>query len=279
MSKTRRRRNPPPHRALQSSLWRGPWPIVGTLGGLVLLIVIFILISRLETSPGINPGAAADPTVIAEITHVNQSVIDAVGTGGTTNPLTRGSATVLTGANGKPQVLYIGAEWCPYCAAERWAMVVALSHFGTFNGLRFTTSSSADVFPDTRTLSFSGSSYSSSSVDFSPIETADRNRNPLHTPSSSQQQLMQTYDPNGYIPFIDIANQYIVVGQGVSPDPLQGKSWEQIASALSDPNSPITRAIVGNANYLTAAICKLPGTSSAAVCGSSTIKQIATQLP
>ena len=48
--------------------------------------------------------------------------------------------TTITGApltsGGKPEMLYIGAEYCPYCAAERWAMIVALSRFGTFSGLR-----------------------------------------------------------------------------------------------------------------------------------------------
>ena len=263
----------------RSSFWRGPWPIVGTLGGLVLVVVIFSLISRSQSPPGAHPEATADPTVVAKITHVNQAVIDSVGTGGASNPLTRGSTTVLTGPNGKPEVIYVGAEWCPYCAAERWAIIVALSHFGTFSGLRFTTSSSSDVFPETRTLSFAGSSYSSSYIDFAPVETQDRNRNPLQTPTAQEQQVMQTYDPDSFIPFIDIANQYTVTGQGVSPDPLQGKSWQLIAAALSDANSPITRAIIGNANYLTAAICKLPGTSTAPVCASSTIKQIAAQLP
>ena len=249
---------------------------MGTLGGIILLVILFIVISRSQNPPS-NP--TTDATVIAQITHVSPSVIDAVGTGGTAVPLTRGSGTVLTGTNGKPEVLYVGAEWCPYCAAERWALVVALSHFGTFTGLHFTTSSSSDVYPDTRTLSFSGSTYSSSTINFSAVETEDRNRNPLQSPGSQEQQLMNTYDPNGYIPFIDIANAYSETGQGVSPAVLQGKSWQQIASALSDPNSPITKAIIGNANWLTAAICRLPGTGGASVCSSSTIKQIAAQLP
>jgi hypothetical protein len=32
-------------------------------------------------------------------------------------------------------MLYIGAEYCPYCAAERWPLVMALSKFGTFSNL------------------------------------------------------------------------------------------------------------------------------------------------
>jgi thiol-disulfide isomerase/thioredoxin len=268
-----------PRRRPQSSFWRGPWPIVGTLAGLVVIVIILIVISRASTpNPAGGTSPTADPAVVNELEHVSASVIDSVGTGGSANPLTHQSASLLTGAGGKPEMFYAGAEWCPYCAAERWAMVVALGHFGTFTGLHFTTSSSSDVFPDTHTLSFAGSTYTSSYLDFVPVELEDRNHNPLQSPTSQQQTLMSTYDPNGSIPFIDIGNQYTMVGQGVLPNSLQGLSWQQIAGALSDANSPVTKAIVGQSNYLTAAICKLPGASSAPICSDPTISQIASQL-
>jgi len=216
---------------------------------------------------------------VNELTHVGASVIDTVGTGDTANPFTHQSAALLTGPNARPQMLYVGAEWCPFCAAERWAIVVALGHFGSFNGLHFTTSSSTDVFPDTRTLSFNGSTYASSYLELVPLELEDRNRKPLQSPTVAQQQLIQTYDPDGSIPFIDVGNQYTLVGKGVAPNSLQGLSWQQIAGSLSDPASPVTKAIVGNANYLTAAICKLPGPRAAPICSDSTITRIGGQLP
>ena len=43
--------------------------------------------------------------------------------------------TALTEA-GLPEMLYMGAEYCPFCAAERWAMVMALSKFGTSRDCR-----------------------------------------------------------------------------------------------------------------------------------------------
>ncbi len=39
----------------------------------------------------------------------------------------------------------MGAEYCPFCAAQRWAMVNAFSRFGTFTGLTTTHSSSTDT--------------------------------------------------------------------------------------------------------------------------------------
>src|SRR5207245_8284001 len=98
----------------------------------------------------------------------------------------RSSGTLLVGGDGQPEVLYGGAEWCPCCAAERWAMVVALSHFGSFSGLHFTTSASNDVFPDTHTLSFNGSTYTSAYLRFVPVELEDRNHGPLQTLDSQE---------------------------------------------------------------------------------------------
>jgi len=280
-----RRVNPPPGKPRgkqASSFWRGPWPIAGVLAGIVLLVVVFILISRSQnpSSPTANPNPTADPTVVAELTHVSSAVTDAVGTGRAANPLTRTvTTTLLSGPDGKPQFLYIGAEWCPYCAAERWSMVVALSRFGTFQGLHFTTSSSSDTYPNTPTLSFTGSTYKGAYLDFDPADLENRDRKPLRALTPQETQLWQTYDAAGDIPFLDIANRYAAIGQGVPASLLQGMTWQQIAGALSDANSPVTRAIVGNANYLTAAICNIPELAAAPVCGSATIKQIAAQLP
>src|SRR5438270_4964768 len=264
----------------RSSFWSGPWPIIGVLAGIVVVIAIFVLISRLQSPPvagTTNP--TPDASVISRATKVSPAVLDAVGTGGAPSPLTRVSGAPLTGSNGKAELLFLGAEWCPYCAAERWAMVVALSHFGTVAGLRLTTSSSTDVFPDTHTLSFYGSTYTSTYLDFVPVELEDRNRNPLQPMTPQEQQLAQTYDPDSSIPFIDVGYVYTAIGQGVPAQLLQGLSWQQIASVLSNAQSPVTKAIVGNSNYLTAAICTLPGTSSAPICSDPAIKQIGSQLP
>jgi hypothetical protein len=266
--------------ARRQSFWSGPWPIVGILGGIVVLVAVFIVISRLQSAPTAGKTSPTpDPAVVARLTNVSPSVIEAVGTGGAPSPVTRVSGTALTGSGGKPEFLYVGAEWCPYCAAERWAMIVALSHFGRISGLRPTTSSSSDVYPDTHTLSFYGSTYTSTYLDFVPVELEDRNRNPLQSMTAAQQQLAQTYDAANSIPFIDLGNAYTMIGQGVPASLLQGLSWSQIADALSNPATPVTKAIVGNSNYLTAAICKLPSAGTAPICSDPAIKAIAAQLP
>ncbi len=73
------------------------------------------------------------------------SVLDAVGVGDVKVAPTKINAPALI-SNGRPEVLYVGAEYCPYCAAERSAVAVALSRFGTLHGLGQTASSPNDVY-------------------------------------------------------------------------------------------------------------------------------------
>ena len=60
-------------------------------------------------------------------------VSSTIAAGGVTDPLepVTGCPAALTGPSGSPELFYYGAEYCPYCAAERWSVVIALSRFGT----------------------------------------------------------------------------------------------------------------------------------------------------
>jgi hypothetical protein len=180
-------------------------------------------------------------------------------------------------------VTYIGAEYCPYCAAERWAIAVALSRFGSFQNLSGTHSSSTDVFPDTETLSFYGSTYSSPYLDFASVEEATNQAvggtyRSLQSPTHAQGALMARDDPSGSIPFLDIGGRYVVIGASYSPQVLQGLSQQAIAAALSNPASQVAHAIDGTANAITAAICAVTGNQPSAIANSPTIAAIARQL-
>ena len=52
----------------------------------------------------------------------------------------------------------------------------------------------------------------------------------------------------------------------LSPTMMTGKTWAQIATAMSDPTSSLGKAIIGNANYMTAGICKLTNNQPASAC-------------
>jgi len=56
------------------------------------------------------------------------------------------------------------------------------------------------------------------------------------------------------------------VGSSFDPFILQELSWSQIAAALRNPASPIGQAILGTANYITAAICQLTDDQPARAC-------------
>lgn len=226
---------------------------------------------------GTTASGTSDSSVTVKATSVPAGVLDQVGVGTVRKAPTAIQAPALT-ADGKPKVLYVGAEYCPYCAAERWAVVVALSRFGTFSGLGQARSSARDVYPSTATLSFHGSSYTSSTIAFSGVETADEEQKPLDTLSPEDQQTFDTYDSPPYndspgsIPFIDMGGKYLSSGASFDPVVLKGKTQAEIAAALADPSSPIAQAVNGTANVITAAICATTKNAPAHVCNSAGVQ-------
>ncbi len=264
--------------------WQRRAPILATIGVVLVAILTFVILSRGQSTPNVNLASAS---LVNEVTAIPTNIITTVGTGGVTNPLvTVKKPQTLTGTGGKPEFLYIGAEYCPFCAAERWSMIVALSHFGTFANLHTAQSSLTDTYPGTNTFTFYQSTYASQYIDFVPVETTTIDPStPLQTPTAQQSLLLNTYDSTTYfpsteaggIPFIDIANSYIEVSSGYSPQDLAGLTWQQIAGNLSNAYSQVTKDIVGNANYLTAAIC-LTLTKGPAICQTPAIQTIMTTL-
>ena len=191
------------------------------------------------------------------------ATLDAVGSPSSDAlPTKTGSSSILKGADGKPLITYIGAEYCPYCAAERWSLAVALSRFGTFSNLSGTHSSDSDVYPDTQTLSFYGSSYTSPYVDFQPVEEA--------TNQPVGEQLPDPADADGGAE--RAAGQATTRGEHPVPryrEPLRRhrapasrrRCWRGCPGArsrpqLNDPSSAVAQAIDGTANDITAAIMR-----------------------
>ena len=169
----------------------------------------------------------------------------------------------LLTSGGKPEVLYIGADWCPFCATERWPLVVALSRFGTWSHLGLTSSSSSDIFPGTASLSFYGARFSSKYITFSGVETASNKRGaggvyvPLAKPSPSEQKTFAAYDAQGSIPFVDFGNRFVLVGASYNPQILSGLSASQIGARLKSTGNAVAVAIDATAGYLALDICKL----------------------
>lgn len=270
---------------------RYPLFAVGAVVAVVIAMVGLSVVNHAKTPA--TPARSGATKVIAAVTSVPASALDTVGVGrGITPPTAIAAGAPPVTSDGKPQMLYIGAEYCPYCAAERWPMVIALSRFGTFSGLGLSTSSATDVFPSTPTLTFHGSTYASDVIAFDGVETntnqlaaSGLSYEPLDTLTAQQQRLMQTFDAPPYtsqagvIPFSLFGDRYVVIGSSFPPDVLQGKTWQEVASALSDPSSPIATQVLAAANVLTAAICDVTGGQPTNVCTAPGVTSAAASLP
>jgi Domain of unknown function (DUF929) len=255
--------------------------IVGA--GAVILVIKFGPSSQgKEAAAGAAP---VDPGVLAAVTQIPAATFDAVGAGSAGNPpkATGGPPTQTA----KPQILYDGAEFCPYCAAERWAMIAALSRFGTFSNLHTVRSSATDVFPNTPTFTFYGSTYDSPYLTFTPVEEytnqpSGSGYTALQHPTSDQQSMINKYDKAPYteggIPFVDFNGQYVFSGATYGPGVLTGMDWQQVSTALTNPSSPQAQGIIGSANLISAAICQTTGQQPADVCGSTGVQKAASLL-
>jgi hypothetical protein len=266
----------------------------------VVIVVIAIVLVKLNSGGGSSasgvsngPTGAALTSVVNDATSVSASTLDTVGSGSgsvSATPKSISGQPPLT-SGGLPEVFYDGAEYCPYCAAERWAMVVALSRFGTFTGLSTVHSSSTDTDPNTPTFTFVNAKYTSKYLVFDHVEELTNVPNgsggytTLQTPTAAQKALLTKYDNPPYvssssagsIPFIDFGNKAEIVGASYDPGILAGKSWATIASSLNDPTTTYAKAIDGTANYITAAICKLTNNQPSSAC-TATVQKLETSI-
>lgn len=211
-----------------------------------------------------KPVSSSDSTSLYQLSH------SAYGPSGRSLLVTSGANQNLRNAtgspylsNGKPIIVYIGGEFCPYCAIERWSLILSLSRFGNFSNLHYMTSAADEG--DYATFTFTGSSYSSKYIVFQPYEQEDRSRNPLTTvPSNYTAEFTNSY------PFMNFGNKYLL--QTLLPDTsiLAGKNWTQIYSSISTGDSTGLTLKEG-ANAMTALVCRLTGNLPSSVCGNPSV--------
>ncbi len=295
----------PSRSAARPSSARGTGRPAGLFTWIALAVVVVVVVALvvIKVSSGSSPSGSdvfqpTNATTLAQLTTVPSTVFDSVGVTSSVAPVAapiplKGqpalTATTSTGAR-VPEIFYLGAEYCPYCAAERWPTIVALSRFGTWHGLGDTSSGAKDIYPGTPTFTFLKAHYSSPYLVFRSVEAytnvyspALNFYTPLQKPTAAENALFKKYDtstyiPNmpasadGSIPFISLGNRYLVSGASYSPAALTGLTRSQIASGLSNAQSPVTDAIVATANYLSAAICQLTKGHPGTVCQSPGVR-------
>jgi hypothetical protein len=265
----------------------------GLVGASLLGLAVFALAGNrgaARSPAGALPVASRADRLGTKLSSIPPHVFTAVGAGSAVAFPLQVAAPALT-ESGKPAVLYMGAEYCPYCATERWALVVALSRFGSFTGLHVIQSASDDAFPNTQTFTFHGSAYRSPYLAFDAVELETNQRahgsyTKLDPPTPEQRRLMLTYDgppffnpsSTGGIPFIDFGGRYLVSGASFDPSVLQGKSAESIANEIADPSTAVSQGAVGTANALTAAICGLTDDKPSTICSDRAVVGIRPRL-
>jgi hypothetical protein len=257
----------------------------GSIVAVLVIVLAFVFIKVAQDNSSASSGNTSvtgtllPASVASQVTSVPATTLDTVGKGAAAvspSLLGAGTGTTLTSAS-KPEMLYIGAEFCPYCAAMRWSMAIALSRFGTLTPLHGIHSSSTDTDPNTPTLTFYKSGYQSKYLNFTPVENLTISHALLQNPTKEQNAVWAKYEPDpstrGY-PFIDFGNKVVLKGPLFNPAVLAGKSWSQVAAALKDPSSPIAQSVDGAANYVTAAICKMTSNQPSNVCSSQAVTSV-----
>lgn len=252
------------------------------LAAVVIVIALAALAATLMAKPKSGLSAFDNvpvPQALVSRLNVPSNISATVGAGLATNPPRNVIGSALS-IGGRPAVVYIGADFCPYCAIARWGLVVALLRFGNLTGLEYMTSSPTDIAPSTPTFTFINTTYSSKYIAFVSVETA-RNKlvngsyPQLQALNSTETAIVSKYDPGGGIPFMDFANNSVEFGSPYSDPTILGtENWTTIAAKLYNTSSVESRAIVGSANLFTAAICRADGNQPASVCGQGYISTI-----
>jgi thiol-disulfide isomerase/thioredoxin len=183
---------------------------------------------------------------------------------------------------GKPLVFFMGAEWCPFCASERWALVKATSRFGEWSGLRELTSRMGqDYFPALATYDLSQATYKSDYLNVRHIEVATVEGDPLQKLGSYEEGLVNGYDKLGSVPFLFAGGSpgRYTVELGFSPGLLDGQSFASLRKEVAaEASTPAVEAIDGQTEAITALICKLDGRQPASVCAKGMIPALEAEL-
>ena len=278
------------------------WLVVGMVVVVIVAILgIKIFSGGTKTKVPNGTWQATSASMVSQLTTIPASTFDTVGVTSTVVPVrnlpvkTSGQKVLAwpdTHGVKRPTVFYFGSEYCPYCAAERWSTIIALSRFGTWSNLGNSTSSTTDVYPSTPTFTFLKATFASKYVNFVSVENLSNVPSPttgytvLQNPTAAEKALLTKYDNGQYIPggstgsipFISYANQYLGSGAIFSPSAFSHTTRDAVSGILSDPTNALAQAIVTAANYQTAVICTLTKQAPTNVCTSSGVKAAKTVL-
>lgn len=252
---------------------------------LVVVIVVVLVIVKVAGGGGGGGGSGSAVDVpsppagtpipaatLAKLASVPISTLNAAPTSGLLNTPKPISGAPLN-RNGKAELLFIGAEYCPHCAAERWASYIALSKFGTFSPSPGRIHS-ATLDGNVPTLTFYGTTYSSPYLTFTPVEVytnkpSGNGYTTLQVPTRAQLNLWQKVG-GGTFPFLDFGGKQALAGAQYSYGPLQNLSFSAVAAQVGNNSTAIGADIDASASQLIKTICgSLSHNQPAAVCSAA----------
>lgn len=174
----------------------------------------------------------------------------------------------------KSLVYFMGAGFCPFSAAERWAIVKALERFGKWDGLAEDKSAGHDEkYLNIPTFNLAQAKFEGEAVEFMGKETADLNFEPLQELDEKDYEIPDIYNPDQMIPFLLVDGQYMQVGAGFTPELIQEMSHDAVRTELDNPNSAIGKAMREEIDDISALLCKSTE-SKDGVCGTESVKTL-----
>jgi hypothetical protein len=158
--------------------------------------------------------------------------------------------------NGKLLVFFMGAEHCPFSAAERWAIVRALQKFGQWSGLKQTMSAARDEpFLNLPTYDFTEAAYTSPHIEFVPRELRNREFKPLQKLLKDEEKFVRKLDSEKKIPFLLVGGRFMQIGAGFTPKIFIGHTFRQTETELKKAESEIRKTIDAEGNMIAALLC------------------------
>src|SRR5207249_3539085 len=126
--------NPNSRKARKRKQENNPWYLIG--GILVMVVVVVGIFIVLRNQPAVGRDKASADQAYQVLTTLGDANFKNVAKGSVDITKTTKSLPSNTpgqkGPTGKVQVLFVGADYCPYCAAQRWSIIAALNRFGKF---------------------------------------------------------------------------------------------------------------------------------------------------
>jgi hypothetical protein len=246
--------------------------LLGGLAVVVVVAVIAVVVIVAVTSKSAS-GAPRQPAPAAAVQQMQGVPVSTLTQAANVVTQLSFAQTAKGGAlteNGKPVVLFIGAEFCPICAAERWPMTLALMKFGQFTGLQQTHSAKVDG--DAGTWSYYGATYSSQYLVFKHFELytnqplANYYKTLEKLPAQEQGIWSANQGSSESFPFVDFAGKEILTTAQYNPSIIYFKSFNDILGDVGANDNTIGASIDAAAAVFTKYLCGLTNNQPGDVC-------------